>query len=156
MDNVKTWTGLPVEESARVTEDRDNRRKYVHLHSVANQMRNHVFKVERSNFLVWGITALLQNFFRKVYPVWRCRLPPPDPHQKLRKKLVRSVQLSGGRDPRPPVVAPMWPTLGSRTANEQNTIQCNTKFVKRHVAVASEALANRTVKKHRRRRTNVL
>ena len=36
------------------------------------------------------------------------------------------------------------------------TIQYNTKFVKRHVAVASEALANRTVKKHRRRRTNVL
>ena len=35
-------------------------------------------------------------------------------------------------------------------------IQYNTKFVKRHVAVASEALANRTVKKHRRRRTNVL
>ena len=37
-----------------------------------------------------------------------------------------------------------------------NTIQYNTKFVKRHVAVASEALANRTVKKHKRRRTNVL
>jgi len=36
------------------------------------------------------------------------------------------------------------------------TIQYNTKFVKRHVAVASEALANRTVKKHRRGRTNVL
>jgi len=36
-----------------------------------------------------------------------------------------------------------------------NTIQYSTKFVKRHVAVASEALANRTVKKHRRR-TNVL
>jgi len=35
-----------------------------------------------------------------------------------------------------------------------NTIQYNTKFVKRHVAVASEALANRTVKKHRRRRSN--
>ena len=37
-----------------------------------------------------------------------------------------------------------------------NTIQYNTKFVKRHVAVASEALANRTVNKHKRRRTNVL
>ena len=37
-----------------------------------------------------------------------------------------------------------------------NTIQYNIKFVKRHVAVASEALANRTVKKHRRERTNVL
>jgi len=37
---------------------------------------------------------------------------------------------------------------------QYNTIQ--TKFVKRHVAVASEALANRTVKKHRQRRTNVL
>ena len=36
------------------------------------------------------------------------------------------------------------------------TIQYNTKFLKCHVAVASEALANRTVKKHKRRRTNVL
>jgi len=34
--------------------------------------------------------------------------------------------------------------------------QYNTKFVNSHVAVASEALANRTVKKHRRWRTNVL
>ena len=43
------------------------------------------------------------------------------------------------------------------TGNYYNTIlQYNTTFVKRHVAVASEALANRTVKKHRRRRTNVL
>jgi len=39
---------------------------------------------------------------------------------------------------------------------DDNTIQYNTKFVKRHVAVASEALANRSVKKQRRRRTNVL
>jgi len=28
MDNIKTWTGLPVEESIRMTEDRDNWRKY--------------------------------------------------------------------------------------------------------------------------------
>jgi len=41
-------------------------------------------------------------------------------------------------------------------ALQYSTIQYNTKFVKRHVAVASEALANRTVKKHRQRRTNVL
>jgi len=34
MDNIKTWTGLPVEESIRMTEDRDNWRKYVH--GVAN------------------------------------------------------------------------------------------------------------------------
>jgi len=34
MDNIKTWTGLPVEESARMTEDRDKWRKYVH--GVAN------------------------------------------------------------------------------------------------------------------------
>ena len=27
---IKTWTGLPVEESIRVTEDRDEWRKYVH------------------------------------------------------------------------------------------------------------------------------
>ena len=34
MDNTKTWTGLSVEESVRMTEDRDKWRKYVH--GVAN------------------------------------------------------------------------------------------------------------------------
>jgi len=34
MDNIKTWTGLSVEESIRITEDRDKWRKYVH--GVAN------------------------------------------------------------------------------------------------------------------------
>jgi len=34
MDNIKTWTGLAVEESVRMTEDRDKWRKYVH--GVAN------------------------------------------------------------------------------------------------------------------------
>ena len=29
MDNIKTWTGLPLEESTRMTEDRDKWRKYV-------------------------------------------------------------------------------------------------------------------------------
>ena len=29
MDNIKTWTGLPVEESVRMTEDMDKWRKYV-------------------------------------------------------------------------------------------------------------------------------
>ena len=35
MDNIKTWTGLPVEESVRMTEDRDKWRNYVH--GVANR-----------------------------------------------------------------------------------------------------------------------
>jgi len=30
MDNIKTWTGLSVEESIRKTEDREKWRKYVH------------------------------------------------------------------------------------------------------------------------------
>ena len=30
MDNIKTWTGLPVEESIIMTEDRDKWRKCVH------------------------------------------------------------------------------------------------------------------------------
>ena len=30
VDNIKTWTGLSVEESVRMTEDRDKWRKYVH------------------------------------------------------------------------------------------------------------------------------
>jgi len=35
MDNIKTWTGLFVEESIRMTEDRDKWRLYVH--GVANR-----------------------------------------------------------------------------------------------------------------------
>ena len=35
MDNIKTWTGLSVEKSIRMTEDRDKWRKYVH--GVANR-----------------------------------------------------------------------------------------------------------------------
>jgi len=34
MDNIKSWTGLSVEESVRMTEDMDTLRKYVH--GVAN------------------------------------------------------------------------------------------------------------------------
>jgi len=34
MDNIKMWTGLSVEESIRMTEDRDKWRKYIH--GVAN------------------------------------------------------------------------------------------------------------------------
>jgi len=30
VNNINTWTGLSVEESVRITEDRDNWRKYVH------------------------------------------------------------------------------------------------------------------------------
>jgi len=30
MDNIKTWIGLTVKESIRMTEDRDKWRKYVH------------------------------------------------------------------------------------------------------------------------------
>ena len=30
MDNINIWTGLPVEESVRMTEDGDKWRKYVH------------------------------------------------------------------------------------------------------------------------------
>jgi len=29
MDNIKMWTGLPVEESIRMREDRDKWKKYV-------------------------------------------------------------------------------------------------------------------------------
>jgi len=34
MHNINTWTGLPVKESIKLTEDKDKWRKYVH--GVAN------------------------------------------------------------------------------------------------------------------------
>jgi len=36
MHNIKTWTGLSMEESVRMTEDRDKWRNYVH--GVANPL----------------------------------------------------------------------------------------------------------------------
>jgi len=35
LDNIKSWTGLSVEEAIRITEDRDKWKKYVH--GVANR-----------------------------------------------------------------------------------------------------------------------
>jgi len=37
MDNIKTWTGLPVEESIRMTQERDKWRKYVHRSRMAKK-----------------------------------------------------------------------------------------------------------------------
>ena len=38
MDNIKTWTGLSMEESIRMTEDRDKWRKYVHSVALGSRM----------------------------------------------------------------------------------------------------------------------
>ena len=35
IDNIKTWTGLPVEKSVRMTEDSDKWSKYVHGVAIA-------------------------------------------------------------------------------------------------------------------------
>ena len=51
MDNIKTWTGLSVEESVRMTEDGDKRRKYVH--GVANPRMEDGWRVKnRTELLV--------------------------------------------------------------------------------------------------------
>jgi len=45
MDNIKTWTGLPMEKSIRMTEDRDKWRKYVN--SVANPRIEDGYRTKR-------------------------------------------------------------------------------------------------------------
>jgi len=45
LDNIKTWTGLSVEESIRMTEDRDKWRKYVH--GVANPRIEDGYRTEQ-------------------------------------------------------------------------------------------------------------
>jgi len=42
MDNIKTWSGLTVEESIRMTEDRDKWRKNVH--GVANRRIEYTYR----------------------------------------------------------------------------------------------------------------
>jgi len=53
MDNINTWTGLPVEESIRMTEKRDKWRKYVH--DVANPRIEDSLRTEQNNTSSVGI-----------------------------------------------------------------------------------------------------
>ena len=46
MDNIKTWTGLSMEESVRVTGDRDKWRKYVY--GVANPRTEDGLRTEQT------------------------------------------------------------------------------------------------------------
>ena len=46
MDNIETWTGLPVEESIRLTEDKDKWTKYVH--GVANPRIEDGYRTEQN------------------------------------------------------------------------------------------------------------
>ena len=52
MDNIKTWTGLSVEESIRMTEDRDKWRKYVH--GVANPRIEDGYRTEQKDNVNYG------------------------------------------------------------------------------------------------------
>jgi len=45
MDSIKTWKGLPVEESVRMTEDRDKWTKYVH--DVANPQIDYGYRTDK-------------------------------------------------------------------------------------------------------------
>jgi len=56
MDNIKTWTGLSVEESIRMTEDRDKWRKYVH--GVANPRTEDGYRTEQNTYILGHHTAV--------------------------------------------------------------------------------------------------
>jgi len=68
MDSIKTWTGLSVEESIKMTEDRDKWRKYVH--GVANlgsrtaieQNRTTAHSAGRVRRLTGGFSPSLTKF----------------------------------------------------------------------------------------------
>jgi len=91
-----------------------------------------------------GMTVCTHALFR-ILP------STPTNSQKIRRR-ANSVAFVPRRYE--PIVRPTPSRFSSiRFADDvrlYDTIQYNTKFVKRHVAVALEALANRTVKKHRR------
>jgi len=65
MDNIKTWTGLPVEESIRITEYRDKWRKYVH--GVANPRIEDGYRTEHG---VWGSAYNSQYCCKVLYTNW--------------------------------------------------------------------------------------
>ena len=77
MDNIKTWTaGLSVEESVRMTEDRDKWRKYVH--GVANPRIEDGWRTEQHNSLLicwWIVLPMSSQCYththrQHIYPPW--------------------------------------------------------------------------------------
>jgi len=68
-DNIKMWTGLSVEESIRMTEDRDKWRKYVH--GVANPR---TMTAEEQNRTVRWIFCH-RFFMKQEYILWNVYLP---------------------------------------------------------------------------------
>jgi len=57
MDNIKTWTGLSVEESIRMTEDRGKWRKYVH--GVANPRIEDGYRTEHNSLVSRPVLLML-------------------------------------------------------------------------------------------------
>jgi len=59
MYNIKTWTGLSVEESVRMTEDRDQWRKYVHGVAITQMAKeqNSCFSAAVCNFLADSVCS---------------------------------------------------------------------------------------------------
>jgi len=74
IDNIKTWTGLSVEESIRITDDRDKWRKYVH--GVANPRIENGLKTEQDVPVLKTCTStkLLSFSLAKLFvsPLSRC------------------------------------------------------------------------------------
>jgi len=105
-DNMRTWTaGLSVEESIRMTEDRDEWRKYVH--GVANTRIEDGYRTERTEQVcVCGslaradaATSRLAGFFsRESAPPFVS--PPPPPRYPC---IIETDAGAGARDARVPV-----------------------------------------------------
>ena len=68
MDNIKTWTGLSVEESIRMTEGRDKWRKYVHGSRTAKEQNRTIvwYFVNRLFFFCAPAKRLHQPTLRTV------------------------------------------------------------------------------------------
>ena len=61
--------------------------------------RNHVFKVGGPIFWAEVLLPFFRKKFRKVYPVWRSLLPPPDPHEKSTEKAGGPSKFGGSGPP---------------------------------------------------------
>ena len=63
MDNIKTWTGLPVEESIRMTEDRDKWRKYMVWPTLGSRTDK-----ERNRTVLLNVNGNFVSFTAKAAP----------------------------------------------------------------------------------------
>ena len=124
MDNIKMWTGLPVEESVRMTENRDKWGKY--FHGVANPQIEHSYlwmKWTRTwTRLMVNCRTAIDDYETRQYTDDQYSCPWLVPHHdafNLFSVMWCQLETTAQNVPAPMIVLVMWTTFLRQWVTQQ-------------------------------------